>query len=296
MSVVALPGKDASPAAVRPAASLAVTGALFAALLALLYGDVLRGLVVDWWEDPNYSHGFLVPLFSGYLIWEKRERLRSLSVDGSWAGFPLLLAGIGLLLVGVVGAEDFLMRSSLIVVLGGLVLLHLGRDVFRELLFSLGFLVFMVPLPFIVFNAVAFPLQGIAAANAAWLLDTLGVPVLRDGNVLHLSHISLGVTEACSGIRSLISLLALACVWAYLAVPGMAWKAVFVAAAVPITVAANAARVVLTGLVGQWFGVEYASGFFHGFSGWLIFLAAVLCLLALQGSIALAAGRAGGRK
>ena len=142
----------------------------------------------------------------------------------------------------------------------------------------------MVPLPTILFNAVAFPLQGLAAQNATWMLDLLGVPVLRDGNVIHLSHISLGVAEACSGIRSLISLLALAVAWAYLTLPGLWSMLVLVASAVPITIVANAGRVVLTGLIGQWFGVEYAQGFFHTFSGWVIFLLAFSASLGCMGS------------
>ena len=117
------------------------------------------------------------------------------------------------------------------------------------------------------------------------------MPLLLDGNVIQLSQISLGVTEACSGIRSLISLLAGAVAWAYLMLPG-GWVAVlFVASAVPITVFANAARVVATGLIGQWFGVEYASGFFHEFAGWVVYLFAFACLMAVHGLLGLVQGR-----
>jgi exosortase len=130
-----------------------------------------------------------------------------------------------------------------------------------------------------------FPLQSLAARNAAWVLDSLGVPVLLDGNVIHLSDITLGVTEACSGIRSLISLLALASAWAFLTLSGVFATALFIAAAVPITIFANAARVVLTGVIGQTFGRAYAQGFFHEFSGWLIFVMAFVGLLGLHALI-----------
>src|SRR5262249_27414952 len=150
--------------------------------------------------------------------------------------------------------------------------------------------IFMVPLPATVFYAVASPLQNLAARNAALVLDLLGVPVLLDGNVIHLSQITLGVTEACSGIRSLISLLAMAVCWAALTIPGIWGKSLLVAATVPITVVANAGRVVATGLIGQWFGVQYARGFFHSFSGWVIFLLAFACLLAVHGLIRLVQG------
>jgi exosortase len=150
------------------------------------------------------------------------------------------------------------------------------------LAFPLLFLFFAVPLPATLFYAVAFPLQNLAARNAAWMLDFLGVPVLLDGNVIHLSQISLGVTEACSGIRSLISLLAAAAALAALTAPGPWGITGLVASVFPITVIANAGRVVTTGLIGQYGRVDYAEGFFHGFSGWLVFLLAFACLLGVQ--------------
>jgi exosortase len=269
---------------------------LVALLLALLYGKILRALGIQWWEDPNYSHGFIVPIFSGYLIWRQRLALARIIPAGTMAGVVVLLAGLACLLVGDLGAENFLMRGSLIVVLIGLVLFHLGAETFRLTWFPLAYLIFMVPLPGVVFYAITFPLQQLAAQQAAGALELLGVPVLLDGNVIQLSQITLGVTEACSGIRSLISLLAGAVAWAYLVLP-WGWGAiVFVAATIPITIVANAGRVVATGLIGQWFGVEYASGFFHEFAGWVIYVFAFLCLIGVQALIQLAGRlRAGGR-
>ena len=256
-----------------------------AAILVLLYWPVLRDLSAQWWDDANYNHGFLIPLFSGFLIWRERRLLRAIPPSGSALGLPVLLGGIGLLLLGDIGAENFLTRSSLIVILAGLILFLAGRATFRAVLFPLAYLFFMIPLPGILFYAITFPLQQIAAEQAAWTLELLGVPVLLDGNIIHLSQISLGVTEACSGIRSLISLLAGAAAWAYLMLP-IGWSSVlFVLAAIPITILANAARVVATGLIGQWFGVEYASGFFHEFAGWVVYIFAFVCLMGVYGLI-----------
>jgi exosortase len=260
-------------------------------LLAGLYAGILRDLAWQWWDDSNYSHGFLVPLFSGFLVWQRRKQLAALSANGSWIGLPVLLLGVGALLLGEIGAELFLMRSSLIVILAGLVLFHLGRESYWVLAFPLLFLFFMVPLPATLFYAVAFPLQSLAARNAAWTLDSLGVPVLLDGNIIHLPRLSLGVAEACSGIRSLITLLSAAVGWAALTLPGIWGMAVFVAAVVPITILANAARVVMTGLIAQWFGIEYAKGFFHTFSSWLVFVFAFVCLLGIHRLICLAQSR-----
>jgi len=255
---------------------------LFLSLLIGIYWSIFLGLVSDWWTDPNYSHGFLVPLFSGFWVWQQRKTLARIAPQGSWFGLPILLGGIGMLVLGDLGAEDFLTRSSFIVILTGLILFHLGVKILRILLFPLAFLLLMVPLPMIIFNAVAFPLQGLAARNATWILDLLGIPALRDGNIIHLSHITLGVTEACSGIRSLVSLLALAVGWAYLSLPKEWLRLLFICSVVPITIIANAGRVVVTGLLGQWFGVEYAQGFFHLFSGWIIFLVAFACLFGVH--------------
>jgi exosortase len=280
-------GLDALTGRARPGPRAGLIILVILGLLAGLYWGILRDLARQWWDDPNYAHGFLVPLFSGLLVWQRRKQLAALPANGSWIGLPVLLAGVGALLLGVIGAELFLMRSSLIVILAGLVLFHLGRDSFQVLAFPLLFLFFMVPLPATLFYAVAFPLQSLAARNAAWMLDALGVPVLLDGNVIHLTKQSLGVAEACSGIRSLISLFSVAVAWAALTLPGIVAMAVFVAAVVPITILANGGRVVITGLIGQWFGIEYAEGFFHTLSSWLVFVFAFVCLVGIHSLIRL---------
>ena len=265
----------------RPAAGrwrLVALGLGVVALLTALYWTILRDLARQWLSDANYGHGFLVPPFSVFLLWGQRDRLRALTPAGALAGMVVVLVGLGALLVGDLAAENFLMRSSLIVILAGLVLFHLGPEVLKVVAFPLGFLIFMVPLPATLLYAITFPLQNLAATQAAWLLDLLGIPVLLDGNVIHLSQISLGVTEACSGIRSLISLVAGAVAWAYLMLPNRWISVVFVASAVPITILANAGRVVATGLIGQWLGVEYAAGFFHDLAGWVVYVFALACL------------------
>lgn len=280
-----------APASAYPEPRVVLFWLVLVGVLTLLYWGIMRDLGIQWWDDDNYNHGFLIPLFSGFLVWRERHRLRAIEPAGSLLGLPVLVGGIALLFLGDLGAENFLMRGSLLVILAGLVLFLSGRATFRAVIFPLGYLLFMIPLPGILFYAVTFPLQRLAAEQAAWALDVLGVPVLLDGNIIHLSQLSLGVTEACSGIRSLISLLAGAVAWAYLMLPG-GWLAVaFVASAVPITIVANSARVVATGLIGQWIGVEYASGFFHEFAGWVVYLFAFVCLLGVYSLVQLISRR-----
>jgi exosortase len=276
---------EASRDSSHPGLQVACLAVILILLLGGVYWRILLNLVIQWWDDPNYSHGFLVPLFSLYIVWQGRTTLRALPRSGSLLGIPLMLAGIAALILGDLGAENFLMRSSLLVIIAGLILFHFGSQILRAVAFPLGFLVFMVPLPGVVFYAVTFPLQRLAAEQAAWILDMMGIPVLLDGNIIHLAQMSLGVTEACSGIRSLISLFAGAAAWAYLLIPGGWSTTIFIAATVPITILANAVRVVLTGLIGQQFGVEYATGFFHEFAGWIIYIFAFLCLLAVHSLI-----------
>ena len=156
---------------------LAVGSVLLVGLLGVLYWPILVKLVADWWDDPNYSHGFLVPVFSAYLVWQRRAALTAEVPRGSWrAGLPVLLVGLALLVLGEVGAERFLAASSLVVVLAGFMLLHLGPAIARRLAFPLAYLLFAIPIPAVAFYAIAFPLQQLSATNAAWTLDLAGVP------------------------------------------------------------------------------------------------------------------------
>ena len=246
-----------------------------------LYRPVLKALAAQWVEDPNYSHGFLVPVLAAYFVWERRARLARIILRPSWWGVGVTLLGLLLLGIGQVGAELFLQRVSLIVVLAGLVLLVMGRDALTALSLPIAFLLFMVPLPAIVVNAIAFPLQGFAAQAATYCLLALDIPVLREGNVIALARTSLEVAEACSGIRSLMSLLALGTVYAYFAERVMWKRWAIVAASVPVAIVANALRVAGTGVLAHHFGVEAAQGFYHDFSGWLVFATAFAMLLGI---------------
>ena len=249
------------------------------ALLAALYYKILYSLGTQWYADPDYSHGFLVPLLSGYFVWERREKLRSLPAAPSPWGIILLGGGLLMLLIGSAGSELYMQRTSIIVVIAGLVLLMLGREFLRVLLFPIAFLFFMIPLPAIVMNAVAFPLQLFAAKTATYCLYNFGIPVLREGNVIVLAGTTLEVAEACSGIRSLQALLALGTVYAYFTQHVMWKRWTLVLLSIPIAIAANAFRVTGTGVLTHYWGVEAAQGFYHTFEGWLIFVVAFALLL-----------------
>jgi exosortase len=262
--------------------AMLIVGVLVA-LLAALYHEVILRMGIQWNDDPDYSHGFLVPVLVGYFLWERWDRLKASRLTPSLWGVALLAGGLLMLVVGSIGAELYLQRSSLIVVIAGLVLLVMGRDALKTLMFPIAFMFFMVPLPAIVVNAVAFPLQLFAARTAEFCLFNFGIPVLREGNVIVLAGTTLEVAEACSGIRSLQALLALGTVYAYFS-QRETWKRwVLVLLSVPIAIAANAFRVSGTGVLANYWGSQAAEGFYHTFSGWLIFVVAFLLLLGCGG-------------
>ncbi len=264
-------------------------------LLGALYGAILVRMGVQWYDDPDYSHGFLIPFMSGYFVWERREKLRALShIPNVW-GIGLLGLGLLMLVIGSLGAELYLQRSSLIVVLAGLVLLLRGRESLRVLAFPIAFLFFMIPLPAIVVNTVAFPLQLFAAQTATFCLYNFGIPVLREGNVILLAGTTLEVAEACSGIRSLQALLALGTVYGYFSQRVMWKRWVLVLLSIPIAIVANAFRVTGTGVMANYWGVEAAEGFYHTFQGWLIFVVAFVLLLG-AGAVLSSIGSRGGSR
>jgi len=185
-------------------------------LIGWLYSSILYHLVGQWWQDPNFSHGFFVPLFSAFVLWQDRFPLAALPATPSSWGLFIVVGALFVLILGVMGAELFLSRVSLLLLIAGLIIFFLGWNYFRAVLFPWAFLILMIPIPAIVFNQITFPLQLLASKIAAVSLPLLGVPVLREGNVINLPAMALEVAEACSGIRSLLSLTTLAIIYGYL--------------------------------------------------------------------------------
>ena len=257
---------------------LVVWCVILAGLILMLYASVINSLVLQWWNDPDYSHGFFVPLVSGYILWHERQRWTKTEIKPSNFGFVVMLGAIALLLLGSLGAELFISRFSLLVLLAGMILFLAGWKMLRAVSFPLGYLMWMIPIPVIIYNQITFPLQLIASRLATASLELVQVPVLRDGNILILSNYSLEVVEACSGIRSLMTLVALAVAFGYLVSTRRWIRYVLAALMVPIAVVINAIRIMGAGLLARHFGPAAAEGFLHGFSGWAIFLVALLLM------------------
>jgi len=261
-----------------------------------LYWSILIHLVGQWWQNPNFSHGFFVPLFSGVVVWQERDRLARYPLRPSWTGLALVIMAMCTLVVGQLGAELFLSRSSLLLLLAGIIVLFGGWAYFRTLLFPWAFLILMIPIPTIVFNQVTFPLQLLASRVASLTLPVLGVPVLREGNVINLAAMPLEVAEACSGIRSLMSLVALAIIYGYLMEKRLWVRWVLALASVPIAVAANSVRIIGTGLLVQYWNPDKAEGYFHASWGWIIFVISLVMLYGLHELINLGFERKGAKQ
>jgi exosortase len=245
----------------------------------ILYYPVILHMISDWSNDDNYSHGFLVPLIAGYMIWLEKDYLKNIKSNPSTLGFIVLIFGMGIFIIGNIGAELFMMRFSIIVTIFGLVIYIFGNIVGRKIALPVLYLVFMIPLPAILWNQVSFPLQLFAAKLSANAIMAFGIPVLRHGNILELSNTTLEVVDACSGLRSLTSLLALSAAFAYIApLKKKSDKLVLFLSAVPIAVGVNILRLSITAIMAQYIGPESAQGFLHDFSGFLIFFVALSLL------------------
>jgi exosortase len=251
---------------------------LICALIAAVYYRVLAKLVIDWWQLPDFSHGFLVPIFAAYMVWAKRKTLLETRIAPAWSGIVLVVLGLVVLILGVYGAELFLSRVSLVILLAGLVLCFGGWELLKELRFVLLVLLLAIPIPSILFNEITLPLQFLATKLASALLSLFGVPVLREGNVIELPAMKLEVVEACSGIRSLMSLFTLSVFYGYFLEKSIVRRAILALASIPIAIAANAVRILGTGLCVQYWDPDKALGFFHEFSGWVMFLVSLGCL------------------
>lgn len=256
---------------------------VLSALALVLYGRVLAFMAQQWWSDPNYSHGFLVPVFAAYILWRERNRIREVPVQSSTWGLPVMLFAIALLILGTLGSEHFTARISLILLMAGMIVFLVGWQALRSVAFPIGYLVFMVPLPAIIYYQLTFPLQLLASRLGANGLVALGIPTVREGNLLILPNVTLEVVEACSGVRSLLSLLAVVAGYVYLTEPSTWKRCVLVASTIPIVIVSNGFRLVSTGLLSFFFGPKADSGFAHTGLGLAFFALALFFILLVHG-------------
>jgi len=269
--------------------SILIFLAALAVCFGILFHNVIEKLVHDWYTDDNYSHGFLIIPVALYFVWERKNALKEASWKPSLWGLALVIGSAALVLVGTLGAELFLPRLAILGVIAGAVLFILGWNHFKILLLPICFLFLMIPIPAIIFNHIAFPLQLLASQFGEGILTLFQIPVLREGNVLQLANTTLEVAEACSGIRSLVSLLTLGIVYGYFFDSRNWARTTLTLGTIPIAIIANGIRVAGTGIAAYFFGEAAAQGFFHQFEGWVVFIAAFIMIFILHWIIRLIA-------
>jgi exosortase len=246
---------------------------------------VFRDLARDLWESEDNSHGFLVPVFVTFVLWHERSRYRPVPQAPSGLGLAINLFSLTLLIGGTLGADYFTARFSLCTLLAGIVVYLSGWKMLRAVAFPLAYLALMIPLPNIIHNQITFPMQLLASRIAETLISLTGVPVFREGNLLRVPFYSVEVVQACSGIRSLLSLVALGAAYAYAAETRSWLRVMLVILMLPIAIFTNAVRIMSACLLGYKVGPEWAEGFVHLFSGWLIFVVALTLLYFIHSSI-----------
>lgn len=255
--------------------------ALALLLVSGLFGTIVAGMAADWYHDDNYSHGFLVPLIAGYFLRERWNDLKAARVAPSGIGLAVIAFALLQLIIASLGNEYFTARSSLIVLIAGMVLYFFGTDIFRITRMPLLYLLFMVPLPYIVYNALALPLKMFVSWVSVGFLKTIGLSVVREGNIIMFPSITLEVADACSGMRSLVSILALSTAYAFFLQVSHVKRWVIIVSSIIIAIATNALRVIITGILANYQGAAAAQGFFHEFAGMAVFTLAMAMLAGL---------------
>jgi exosortase len=244
---------------------------VIAGLVGFLYFQVLPDLAVEWWTVPASSYGLLIPTLTLYLVYLQRHKTFAVPAMPDRRGLCLTAFACLVLLVGTLAAEFFLARMSFVLLLAGLVWTFWGIPRFRTLFFPFILLATMVPLPAIIYNQAAAPLQLFASTVATELAQLLGVSIYREGNIIHLANLSLGVAEACSGLQSLSAMVVASLLLGFIESGGTIRRILLVVLSIPLAIVVNVLRVTGTALLAD-YQPEFAMGFYHMFSGWLVFL------------------------
>lgn len=265
----------------RPGINIDIKIIFILVLILAVYLPVLLDLVVDWYQDDNYSHGFLILPIAAWLIWRKRNELVETPTKMNNLGLLMAIGSLFLLIAGTAGAEYFTARVSFVGLLFSLCLYFFGWQFTRKIWFAFFFMLFMIPIPYVIYYAATFPMQLLASKVAGVVLNAIGLPLIRQGNILHIPNYTLEVAEACSGIRSLFSLLALGALFAYFTQDNKFKAVILFLATVPIAIAGNVFRVTVTALGAHTVSIKFAEGTLHEISGLIVFVFSLILLFAL---------------
>lgn len=255
--------------------------AWFGTLLVACYAPILYRMANQWATDDNMGHGFFVPFVVGYVAWQKREELAATPARTNWWGLVIVISAGLLSVLATLGVELFTARLSFVVALLGTVLFLGGTKWVKLLSFPLALLLFMIPIPAIIYSSLTLRLQILASELGEILITAMGIPVLREGNTLKLPSQTLDIVDACSGIRSLLSLLFLALVYSFFTDKKVWMRWALLAATIPIAIGANGIRVAVTGLLSE-IDTKLASGGYHEAEGYIVFVVALAALIGVH--------------
>lgn len=250
-------------------------------LLLMMYYVVFKDMGAIWIRDPNYSHGFLIPIVSAYFLWRRKEKIVQCDYSPYNGGLLLLIVGLFAYFLGNIGVAHTTLRVSFIFIISGIVMLLFGVDLFLIVLFPIMYLLFMIPLPAYLYDSIAFPLKNIITNVSVIFLKWLNFPVYQEGNIIFFPHVSLEIADACSGIRSLYSMLALSVAFAVTIEVSARKKILLVVSVIPIAIMANSVRVIGTAILARYYKVEFVMGVMHDFAGIGVFMLMVFCLISL---------------
>ena len=248
----------------------------------VLYAPLVSGMAAEWSEFPSLSHGFAVPVISAYLLWRRRDSLAQLPIEGSILGLPLIVFALAMLVVGSLGGEPFVARLSLPLVLFGAVWFLMGGAITRQSWVAIAYLAFMVPLPYLTLRALTYQSRLFDAGITAQALGWLGIPVLRDGVMLHLPNMTLEVADDCSSVPAIAALLALGAAYSQVQSRPTWVRALLTISAAPLGLLSNIIRLILTSISAYYFGPIALNNVIHKFNGTSVFLATVLLLVLLD--------------
>ena len=248
------------------------------AITVLINLSILKAMIADWYYDPNYSHGFLVIPVAIFLFWRKRKDLVFPARASGWGIFVFGLGCLGLILA-IAAGEFFTTRMSLLIIISGISLYHLGLENFRKVWFAFFFLIFMVPIPAVIYYSATVPMQLFSSKVTGFILQVIGVPSVRQGNIIYLPQYTLEVVEACSGLRSLATLSALSSLYGYLTLPGKIRPVILFLAAIPIAIISNIFRLTFTAIGAYAISADLAESFLHEISGLLVFTFAIILVI-----------------
>ncbi|MBF0483971.1 MAG: exosortase [Candidatus Omnitrophica bacterium] len=251
-------------------------------LFILAYVPIILWMWDRWFSrDSYYSHGILIPFVSVYLIWQKKDELKEMPAAPSFWGTVIVILGLLIYIFSSLFRVYFVGGFSMFTVLIGLILYFYGWKILRKIWMPIVFLLFMFPLPLVIITNISFRMKMLAAKIAAYILNHIGIPALREGSMIYMRHAYVVVDDVCSGLRSLISLLALGGIFAYMTVTTRFKKWVIFLSTIPIAVATNVIRVVFLSSVAEIWGSQYTKGFVHDASGFFIFAVAFVLLYAV---------------